>query len=143
MIMTPDSRTKLKHLLVRHEEYKQYPYTDTTGHLTVGIGRNLSARGISTTEAFYLLDDDILYFTSKLNVVLPFFNDLDETRKIALIDMCFNLGVQGLLEFVNFLHALEAKDYKTASQELLNSKAATQCPNRYHDLANIILTGEL
>lgn len=73
IIVTPEGKTKLKQLLVSHESYRQFVYSDSTGHLTVGIGRNLSDRGISTTEAFYLLDDDILYFNSKLNHYLPFF----------------------------------------------------------------------
>ncbi len=141
--MTPEARQKLKALLVQHESYRQFPYTDTTGHLTVGIGRNLSDRGISTTEAFYLLDDDILYFTAKLQHFLPFYFQLNEARQIALCDMCFNLGVQGLLNFKNMILALESHDYERAAQEMLNSKWAEQVGERATTLANIIKTGEL
>jgi len=139
--MTPESKLKLKQLLVSHESYKQFPYTDTTGHLTVGIGRNLSDRGISTTEAFYLLDDDILYFTSKLNHFLNFFSTLEENRQIALIDMCFNLGVQGFLNFTHMILALEAKDYDRAANEMLESKWAEQVGQRAIILANIVRSG--
>lgn len=66
-MMTPESRQKLKNMLVQDESYRQFPYTDTTGHLTVGIGRNISQRGISTTEASQLLDNDIIYFSAKLD----------------------------------------------------------------------------
>ena len=55
------------------------------------------------TEAFYLLDDDVIYFSNKLNHYLSFFSELEENRQIALIDMCFNLGVQGLLNFKQML----------------------------------------
>lgn len=141
--MTPEGRQKLKTLLVQHESYKQFPYSDVTGHITVGIGRNLSDRGISTTEAFYLLDDDIIYFSSKLNHYLPFFGILEENRQIALIDMCFNLGVQGFLNFKQMIIALEAYDYERAAYEMLNSKWAEQVGERAACLANIIKTGEI
>jgi lysozyme len=141
--MTPEARQKLKGLLVQHESYRQFPYTDTTGHLTIGIGRNLVDRGISTTEAFYLLDDDILYFTNKLNHYLSFFSDLSENRQIALINMCFNLGVQGFLGFKDMMLALESHDYERAAQEMLNSKWAQQVGERATQLASIMRTNEL
>jgi len=141
--MTPDGKTKLKQLLVQHESYKQFPYSDITGHITVGIGRNLSDRGISTTEAFYLLDDDILYFSSKLNHFLSCFANLDESRQIALIDMCFNLGIQGFLNFKEMIAALEAGNYEDAAKEMLNSKWAEQVQDRATCLANIIRSGEI
>jgi lysozyme len=142
-MMTPEGRQKLKTLLVQHESYKQFVYTDTTGHLTIGIGRNLTDRGLSTTEAFYLLDDDILYFSSKLNHFLPFFSALDENRQIALIDMCFNIGVQGFLNFKNMILTLESHDYERAAEEMLDSKWAEQVGERATCLSNIIRTGEI
>jgi lysozyme len=142
-MLTMEGKQKLRQLILVHECYKQFPYTDTTGHLTIGIGRNISERGISASEAFYLLDDDILYFTSKLNHYIPWFADLDEARQIALIDMCFNLGIQGLLGFEKMLAALQAQDYVVAHNEMLASKWAAQTGERATSLANIVLTGEL
>jgi lysozyme len=141
--MTPEAKQKLKNLLIKHEELKQFPYVDTTGHLTIGIGRNLTTRGISVNESLYLCDDDIIYFTDKLSQYVTFFNDLSDNRKICLVDMCFNLGVQGLLGFRKMFDALEKQDYETAANEILFSKAAEQCPARYSQLANIMRTDEL
>lgn len=143
MMMTPEGKAKLKGLLTRHESYRQFPYTDNTGHLTCGIGRNLSDRGISPTEAFYLLDDDIIYFYSKLSHFLNFFYKLSENRQIALIDLCFNVGVQGFLNFKNMILALEAFDYERAAKEMLDSKWAEQVGERATCLADIIRTGEI
>lgn len=141
--MSPEGKQKLKTLLVNHESYRQFAYTDISGHITVGIGRNLSDRGISTTEAFYLLDDDILYFTSKLNHFLPCFTNLSEPRQIALVDMCFNVGVQGLLNFTKMISALERGDYDNAANEMLDSKWSEQVGERATCLANIIRTGNI
>jgi len=141
--MTPDSRQKLRALLLLHEAYRQFPYVDTTGHITVGIGRCLTERGISSSEAFQLLDDDILYFTGKLNNLFPFFSDLSEPRQIALIDMCFNLGVNGLLEFKNMICSLEQKDFNKAADDMLESKWAEQVGDRAKTLSHIIKTNQL
>jgi lysozyme len=141
--MTPEARHKLKNLLVQHEACRNFPYTDTTGHLSIGVGRNLSDRGISTVEALLLLDDDILYFSSKLHSLVAFFDRLDENRQIVLVDMCFNLGINGFLAFKAMLNALERGDYEMASKEILASKAAEQCPDRYQRLAYIMKTDEL
>jgi lysozyme len=141
--MQPSARQKLRGLLIRHEQYRQFVYKDSTGHNTVGFGRNLDERGISQDEALSLLDDDIIYFTNKLVRAFPEFADLDDNRQIALLDMCFNLGVVGLLNFKKMLEFIKVKDWKNASQEILNSKAAIQCPERYKNLAEIMLTGEL
>lgn len=141
--MTPELRQKLRGLLLQHESYRQFPYTDTTGHLTIGIGRNLSDRGISQNEAFTLLDDDIIYFSSKLNSVLPFYSELDEIRQLVLIDICFNVGLNGFLGFKNFLGFINKKDWENAGKELLDSKAAHQCPERYKNLYDILISGEI
>ena len=141
--MTPEAKQKLKSLLVKHEELKQFPYVDTTGHLTIGIGRNLSTRGISVNESLYLCDDDILYFIDKLNHFVSFYNLLSDNRKIVLIDICFNVGFNGLLNFKDMLAALEAFDFEKAADEIINSKAAEQCPERYSQLATIMRTDEL
>jgi lysozyme len=141
--MTPEGKQKLKNLLVQHESYRQFPYTDTTGHLTIGIGRNLSSNGISITEALYLLDDDVIYFMGKLSHFLPFFSKLDECRQIALIDMCFNLGIQGFLNFKEMISALQTGKYNDAADAMLESLWAKQVGERATCLSNIIRTGTI
>ena len=141
--MTPDARQKLKTLLLQHEDYKQFPYVDTTGHLTIGIGRNLRDRGVSLNEALYLLDEDVSYFLNKLNNSLKFWVDLNEARQIALLDMCFNVGYRGLMGFTDMMLALEVHDYERAAKEMLASKWASQVHERSTCLAEIMRTGEL
>lgn len=141
--MTPEARVKLKGLLVKHEKYMQFPYVDVTGHLTIGIGRNLNNRGISLPESYYLLDEDITYFASKLQQYLKFFHKIDENRQIVLINMCFNLGVQGFLNFTQMILALEAGNYERAAQEMLESKWAEQVGERAIELSQIMRTGIL
>jgi lysozyme len=141
--MAPELRAKLKGLLTQDESFRQFPYTDTIGNLTIGIGRNLIDRGISFNEALYLLDEDISYFHNKLSTHLPFFLKLTENRQIALINMCFTLGVQGFLNFRQMMLALECHDYERAAKEMLDSKWAQQVGQRSERLAHIMRTDTL
>lgn len=45
--------------------------------------------------------------------------------------MCFNLGINGLLNFKNTLRLIKDEQYSKASVELMNSSAARQLPLRY------------
>lgn len=139
--MTSEGRQKLKALLAKHESYKQFPSSDVSGHLMIGVGRNLSDRGISVSEAYYLLDDDISYFFNKLCNFLDFFEKLNEVRQIVLIDMCFNLGVQGLLGFEDMLASLRDENYNVAADEMLKSKWFHQVGERAQCLADIMRKG--
>lgn len=143
MDVTPEAKLKLRNLLISHESYKQFPYTDNSGNLTIGIGRNLTDRGISNTEALNLLDNDIYFFFNKLNNYLESFYLLDSNRQIALIDMCFTLGVHGFLGFKDLIESVNKRDWKKAHADMINSKWAEQVRERATQLATIILTGEL
>lgn len=138
--MTPDMKSKLRHLLIEHEAYRLMPYTDSVGKVTIGIGRNLTDRGILPTELDMMFDHDTDYFYNYLADKFPWFNKLDEVRQIALVDMCF-MGTKRFCGFVNMIAALESGDYEKASQELLDSEYAKEVGKRADDLANILRTG--
>ena len=52
--------------------------------------------------------------------------------------MCFNLGINGLLNFKNTLKLIQAGNYKQASVELMDSNAARQLPLRYSRLRDVL-----
>lgn len=141
--MDANIKSVLKIMLRNQEDYRQYPYLDTTGHMTIGIGRNLSDRGISLIEAFEMLDNDIDYFEGRLSNALPWFDALDSTRKIVLINMCFNLGTKGFFSFKKMLQCVSEQDFMNAADEMLNSLWAEQVGERACVLADIMRTGEL
>lgn len=142
-MLNADEKLLLKQLLVKHEGLNLFPYFDTTQHVTIGVGRNLTSRGISTEEAYALLDDDINYFANTLTQELPFFSDLSLARQLALIDMCFNLGIKNFLEFTHMIDALKAGYYIVAAEDMLSSEWAKQVGQRAIDLAAIIKTGNI
>lgn len=127
----------LKELLIKHEGLRLKPYRDTVGKLTIGVGRNLEGVGISQEEAFYLLDNDIRQVIQQLDTI-PIYSKLDPQKQIALADMAFNLGFNGILKFKRMWAALETADYVTATREMLNSVWAEGAPNRAQALMNLM-----
>jgi len=129
-------------MILRHEGNKKFPYMDTVGKLTIGIGRNLSDNGISKEESLFLLNNDIVSAQEELNWKFPWFLELNAVRQNALTDMLFNLGLPRLLRFKKFIAAMAAKDYNIASNEMLDSIWARQVGYRAIELAKMIRTGK-
>lgn len=132
----------LEDQLLRDEGFRAKAYKDSVGKLTIGIGRNLEAVGISQEEAQFLLANDITQARANLAAAIPWTSRLDEIRLAALINMTFNMGIGGLLEFKNFLGLLEKGDYHGAAKEMVNSKWAEQVAARAWRLAVQIESGE-
>lgn len=127
--------------LKRDEGVKLKPYVDTVGKTTIGIGRNLTDAGISVAEAEYLLANDVHAATQGLLSACPWTGGLDDARFGALLNVAFNLGVGGLLEFRKALTACQAGDWETAATEFLDSKWAEQVGARAQRLALQIRSG--
>lgn len=123
--------------LIQHEDLENFPYRCSTGKLTIGVGRNLEDTGISDEESLYLLRNDIKRCKSEL-VKYSWYVRQPEQVKIALINMCFNLGIQRLLKFKKTIKALEEKNYPLAAKHALNSKWAKQVGQRAIDVTELI-----
>lgn len=135
------NRALLKMQLVRHEGLRRYPYTDTVGKLTIGVGRNLTDRGLSEGEIQVLLENDILAVEHELVAALPWIATLSEVRLRVLLNMGFNLGVPGLLKFKETLAAVRDGYYALAAERMLQSKWAGQVGRRATELAEMMKTG--
>ncbi len=127
--------------LERHEGKRLFPYLDTVGKWTVGIGRNLTDRGISEADCYRWLREDIDLAIRELTARYAWFPLLDEVRQRVLIDMHVNLGMQRLKGFRKFLAAVERGDWRTAAAEMLDSKWARQVGRRAVTLAEMMRTG--
>ena len=128
--------------LIRDEGIRLYPYLDTEGKWTIGVGRNLTDDGISKDEAQLLLSNDIANATKQLDEAFPWTEALDDVRRGALVNMTFNMGIGGLSAFRKFLAAMQAGDWVTARNEMLDSKWAEQVGPRAQRLAIQVETGQ-
>jgi lysozyme len=127
--------------LLRDEGFKQFPYHDTVGKLTIGIGRNLVDVGVTAEEAVYLAQSEVGRCEWALDREIPWWRTLTPARQRALLNMAYNLGVPGLMKFKNFIGALKCGHYEDAHHEMLNSKWAQQVGDRATRLAQMIITG--
>lgn len=129
------NRDRLIQQLYADEGMRLKPYVDTVGKITIGIGRNLSDVGISTTEAKALCDSDLDTVESDLDGRFPWWRTLSEERQEVLANMCFNMGIGKLFGFQNMIAALKAGNYEIAAAEMMNSGWALQVGDRAKRLA--------
>jgi len=126
-----------------HEGERLRPYRCTAGKLTIGVGRNLEDRGISAEESAMLLSNDISREERELLAALPWVAKLSEVRQRVLLDMSFNLGLQGLLAFKRTLAAIQAGQYQQAAGMMLESLWARQVGQRAQRLSEMMATGQV
>jgi len=138
-MMTPEMLLKLRSSLVKHESYSKFPYVDTVGKTTIGIGYNLTDRGVSDEWINTQFQSDVDYFYQQLST-FPWFEHLTPDRQIVLIDMAF-MGWKKFLTFNKMLNALLTGDFKKAAYEMINSKWAEQVKGRAASLAHGMMTG--
>jgi lysozyme len=141
---------KLIDELVLDEGLRLTAYRCTAGKATIGIGRNfedvpftkeesmaifnkpsvpfkealktLAGRGITKDQAHMLLRNDINKCVKQLEKH-EFWNSVkdNDSKSRAIINLCFNLGIQGLLSFKNTLKYIEEKDFEQAASNLEKS----------------------
>ena len=132
-------------MLRKHEGVEKYAYKCTADKVTIGVGRNIdksSSMGLSDDEIDYLLSNDIKRVSAELIRAFPWYSELDEVRKDAMIDMCFNMGLPRLSKFKNSLAAMANGDYDIAALEFLDSNWAKQVGNRSITITDMIRSGE-
>ena len=124
------NQDKIKDMLVRHEGLRLHAYKCSEGFLTLGVGRNLDANGISEDEAMYMLDNDIKRVTKNLENVWGVYRTFPEKARMVCIDMSFQMGISGFMNFRPTRELMEMGSWLEASEELLRSKYAIQTPSR-------------
>ena len=125
--MTPD---KIKAMLVRHEGLVCHLYQCKADKTSIGVGRNLTDVGISEDEAMYLLANDIKRTTEDLDKNYGAWITFPAEARMVCIDLVFNLGITGFMKFKKTRQLMELGMWLEASEELLDSRYATQLPNR-------------
>jgi len=125
-------------IIKRHEGMRTRPYHCSEGKLTIGIGRNLDDVGISQDEAEYMALNDIAMAEKYAAALVRDFNGLNDNRKIVLVSMAFQMGRTGLSKFVKMLDAIDIGAFRTAADEMLDSKWARQTPERAKELSEMM-----
>jgi len=132
---------ELESMLIRHEGIRYHLYKDTVGKLTIGVGRNIEDRGISHDEALYMLNTDIGIAKRELQAHFEWYNNLNNPRRCAMIDMCFNIGINSFMTFKKMIAAIENESWSEVKKQMLDSRWAKQVGDRATELADIMESG--
>ena len=115
--------------LKEEEAFRAMPYRDSEGVLTIGYGTNLDI-GITEREGAYLLSERVHVAEIRFTHAWKPYRDMSADVRVELLDMAYQLGVDGLLGFHDMLAALARGNYEGAAIEALRSAWATETPSR-------------
>ena len=121
-------------------------YNDHLGYPTFGIGHlvresdpeNGSPLGTEVSEdrVNEAFDADIEIVLSDCNILYPDFGDLPEEAQQIIANMMFNLGRPRLSKFVGMKRGVDAKDWNSAADEMVDSRWYRQVGARAERLVN-------
>ena len=121
-----------------HEGYRNKVYLDSLGKRTVGVG-HLCVEDFWEDDKEYeekflltILEHDLKSAIKSAEELCSDCPDLDDLAKELIVEMVFQLGKTGVSKFRNMWKALQhdPPNYERASLEMLDSRWASQTPNR-------------
>lgn len=102
------------HMLIEDEGWRNYPYVDTTGHTTIGVGHNLTDKGISDDIIRMILLEDIgETIVSCERIFGSYWHSFKHSTRLACINLVFNLGEAGFRKWKNTIAAIKLGDIDT------------------------------
>ncbi len=115
-------------------------YLDHLNLKTVGIG-HLCRQGepeydmevgdpVSRERINELFNEDVESVLSDCNRLYPDFDELPEEAKQIICNMMFNMGLGRLSAFKGMKRGVDARDWESAANEMVDSKWYTQVTNR-------------
>lgn len=144
--------TDLQESVILHEAIMDVPYLDSMGLWTMAVGRcvernpltgaewkqlldaKMLSLKISNQGSMLLLDHDLDACRAQCERVFAFWPTLDEARREVLIEMAFQIGIDGVRKFTHMIGSIASHDYKAAAVFGLDSLWAKQTPARAHEL---------
>lgn len=148
-------RDHLKDHLIDFEGLRYEPYHCSAGKLTIGVGHNIEAHPlpkwiqayldehgkIELTMILALLEKDIDYAEQDARALFESFNDFSSGRKVAVVDLLFNLGRTTFSRFITTIAAIRHQQWDAAAAALKNSKWYRQVGRRAVEVIRLIKEG--
>ena len=121
-------------------------YNDHLGYPTFGIGHLVresdpecgSPLGTAVSEGRVIeaFDADIEIVLSDCNTLYPDFEDLPEEAQQIIANMMFNLGRPRLSKFAGMKRGIDARDWDSAADEMVDSRWYRQVGRRAERLVD-------
>ena len=122
----------------QHEGFSSTVYQCTEGYDTIGYGFAVKDLYLSKEICNKLLEQKISELKLRINQKFKWFKGSPEQVKEVVINMCYQLGINGFSKFRKTIYYLETEQYEEASEEMLDSLWASQTPNRAKELSDDI-----
>jgi len=153
--MTPLAHNAVANSLRTHEGNVLKVYDDADGKPivagklvvgvpTIGVGRNL-VKGITPSESDYLFNNDRQEVENELDRFMPWWQQLNDARQVAIVELGFNLGVEHLQRaWPLTVEYVKTGRYSLAALEIRNNKVwMGEVKARGEWIAKLIETGFL
>lgn len=131
----------LHQYIAAHEGFQGELYQCPAGKNTIGFGFNLDALAMPKLVALVWLDMLVSECIRDLTRIFPNFDWFGEARQWALVDMRYNLGVEGFRGFEKMRKAIEERDWAKAADEALDSKWSKDVGSRAEIDAELLRRG--
>ena len=134
----------VKKRIQKNEGFRDKVYKDHLGFDTIGTGHKLTKDDKFIKGKKYSKEELQSYYEKDLKIAMDNVDkliDKDTTDPKAygiMVEMAFQMGGNGLSKFKKTLEAVNRKDYKVASTEMMDSKWATQTPERAKELSELM-----
>jgi lysozyme len=144
---------KMERELIEDEGWRSKPYLCSAGHWTIGVGHKMTPYELKGRLRDMEWDSDKIFTTLRQDLVMAIagcemifgrtrFELFSENRQRSLVNMCFQMGTDGLSRFKRLVHAIFRDDWTQAHAEALDSKwARTDSPTRAKRVAARLLQG--
>ena len=117
-----------------NEGFRSKPYKCSEGVLTIGHGLTW----LTEEESLHILAGRISQLHLKLGDKLDWYDDIPPEIQGVVIEMCYQIGFTGFTKFKRAIAHMKDKEWRLASDEMLDSLWAKQTPNRANRLADIV-----
>lgn len=108
---------------------------------SIGLNRDKVFAGtekVTEQQALYLLDEAVKVAIADANAAIPNLSSHPETVQAIMVDMAYNMGGSRLAGFKRMIAALNAKNYKIAAKEMVDSSWYAQVGNRSKRLVSLM-----
>jgi lysozyme len=131
---------QLRNELSKDEGCVHEVYLDHLGNPTFGIGHLIRScdpesecevgTAISESRVIAAFEEDIQNVISDCEKLYPDFDDLPEEVQLIIANMMFNMGYTRLSKFKGMKRGVDARDWNTAANEMVDSRWYKQVTER-------------
>ena len=119
----------------KNEGYVGVVYKDSLGIDTIGYGFAIKDLELDVDVCDIILERKLKALNDMVQVKFNWYIYMPQEIKDVVTEMCYQLGVGGFSKFKKTIAYLQNKQFRDASEEMLDSLWAKQTPNRAKELS--------